>query len=60
MSTALQIKLLGGILAVLSVLTAAYLRYSREDHKPAYVLTEQDKQLSKKLAQKPPAIYLEP
>jgi hypothetical protein len=58
--TALQVKLLAAILGVITVVGAAYLRNSREDHRPAYVLTEQDKQLSKKLAQHPPATYLEP
>ena len=34
--------------------------HSRQEQKPAYVLTEQDKALGDKLAQKPPAIYQEP
>jgi len=60
MTKALQIKLLAGILGVLTLAATAYFRNSREDHKPAYVLTEQDQQLSKKLAQHPPTAYLEP
>jgi hypothetical protein len=58
--TAIQVKLLAAILGVITVVGAAYLRNSREDHQPAYVLTDQDKDLSKKLAQKPPTTYLEP
>ncbi len=60
MTTAIQIKILAGILGVLAMLAGAYLRTSRQDHQPAVVLTDQDQQLRQKLAQKPPAIYQEP
>jgi hypothetical protein len=60
MTKALQLKLLAAGLALLATLVGAYLRNSRQDHRPAYTLTEQDQQLSQKLAQKPPAIYQEP
>jgi uncharacterized protein YxeA len=60
MTGAIQIKILAAILAVLCVVGAAYLRNSRRDQQPGYVLTEQDKQQSKKLAQSPPTTYLEP
>ena len=60
MTKALQIKILAAGLGLLAVLVGAYLRNSRQDHRPAYVLTEQDQKLSRKLAQKPPTIYQEP
>ena len=60
MTQALQIKLTIAVLAVLVVIAATALRQEREQNKPAYVLTEHDKQLQKRLAQTPPKTYLEP
>jgi hypothetical protein len=60
MTRALQIKLLAAILGVLALLAAVYLRNSRRDHAPVVVIGEKEKELQKKLAQKPPATYQEP
>jgi hypothetical protein len=56
-----QIKLLAAILGLLAMLGAAYLYQARQDHRPGYVLTEEDKTRSKKLLPKSPSRnYLEP